>query len=70
VATTKISYYRNDATGVLAPPHWLGTTEDGRNLYCAVEGWTPVNEDGSTVDVECGDGGRHWIPATEGEGQS
>jgi hypothetical protein len=64
MATTKISYYRNDATGVLTPPHQLGQTEDGRPLYQAVEGWSPANEDGTTADVECDDDG-NWIPVEE-----
>jgi len=49
------SGYYNLATGELAPAHLLGTTNDGRNLYCRVEGWRP-NE----PYEEDADG--NWIP--------
>lgn len=61
-ANNKISHYRNDATGELSPPHRLGETEDGRPLYQFAAGWTPVNSDGETADVESDEDG-NWIPA-------
>ena len=52
----KFSAYRNLETDERAPPHRIGTTEDGRLLYSAQEGWEPVEP------YECDEDG-NWIPA-------
>lgn len=52
----KFNEYRNLTTGETAPAHLIGTTEDGRQLYQAIEGWEPVGE------YECDEDG-NWIPA-------
>lgn len=59
-----ITHYRNDATGELAPPHRLGTTEDGESIYQGVEGWTPVDSAGVEVEVEYVDTDGNWIVRT------
>ncbi len=46
--------YRNLATGETAPAHRIGETEDGRELFQAVEGWEPEFE------YECDQDG-NWI---------
>lgn len=33
---------RNTANGELAPVHWIGTDEDGRDVYASAEGWELV----------------------------
>lgn len=59
--TNTINCYRNDFTGELAPAHLLGN-RDGRPLYRALEGWTPVNAAGEPVAVDSDDDG-NWMPA-------
>jgi len=51
------SGYRNLETGEEAPAHLIGTTEDGRALYQAIEGWEPKepyesDEDGNWIPTE------------------
>ena len=55
-----ISFYRNEKTGELAPPHVIGTDEDGSKLYQYVEGWQPVDRDGKPVECEQDHDG-NWI---------
>lgn len=55
-----ISFYRSEQTGELAPPHVIGTDEDGTKLYQFVEGWVPVDYDGNPVECESDEDG-NWI---------
>lgn len=61
--TQTIHSYRNDSTGELAPPHRLGTDEDGATLYRSVEGWTPVDAEGNDIEVECDEDGNWTVGA-------
>ncbi len=57
-----ISYYRNDETGELSPPHCIGTDEDGRAICLFVEGWSPVDRDGNDLtDKLAADEDGNWI---------
>jgi len=54
----KITAYRNLSTGEHVPPHLIGTTEDGRNLYQGAEGFEPVepyetDKDGNWTLARC-----------------
>jgi hypothetical protein len=39
-------------TGIKSQPHRLGTTEDGRGIYMALEGWEPLDENEEPIEVE------------------
>ena len=44
----------------MAPPHWIGRTDDGREVYQFIEGWIPVREDNRPAIVDC-DGDGNWV---------
>jgi hypothetical protein len=48
----EVKYYRNTMTGIKSQPHRLGTTEDGRGIYMALEGWEPLDENEKPIEVE------------------
>jgi hypothetical protein len=48
----EVKYYRNTMTGIKSQPHRLGTTEDGRGIYMALEGWEPLDEKEEPIEVE------------------
>ena len=48
----EVKYYRNTMTGIKSQPHRLGTTEDGRGIYMALEGWEPLDENEEPIAVE------------------
>jgi hypothetical protein len=48
----EVKYYRNTMTGIKSQPHRLGTTEDGRGIYMALEGWEPLDENEEPIEVE------------------
>jgi C4-dicarboxylate-specific signal transduction histidine kinase len=47
----EVKYYRNTMTGIKSQPHRLGTTEDGRGIYMALEGWEPLDENEEPIEV-------------------
>lgn len=54
----RIDAYRDERTGEIAPPHRIGTTASGRNLYQAIDGWEPVC-------LQVGpDGEESYVPST------
>lgn len=57
---SEISYYRNIKTGEMAPPHLVGTDEEGNSLYQFVEGWEPVDYHGNPVECDSDSDG-NWI---------
>jgi hypothetical protein len=48
----EVKYYRNTMTGIKSQPHRLGTTEDGRGIYLALEGWEPLDENEEPIAVQ------------------
>jgi hypothetical protein len=56
----EVKYYRNTMTGIKSQPHRLGTTEDGRGIYMALEGWEPLDENEEPIEVEI-DAKGTWI---------
>lgn len=62
----RIATLHNLSTGEVAPPHFLGTDEDGRRLVVFVEGWQPYTGDGRCVYPEQDEDG-NWIEGTECE---
>lgn len=54
-----IANYRNDYTGELAAPHRLGVNAEGMPIYQGQAGWTPVDKDGSPVEVDA-DADGNW----------
>jgi hypothetical protein len=56
----EVKYYRNTMTGLKSQPHRLGTTEDGRGIYLALEGWEPLDENEEPIEVEIDSKGT-WI---------
>jgi hypothetical protein len=56
----EVTHYRNKMTGFQSQPHRIGTTEDGRGIYMALEGWEPLDEHGDAIDVEPDEKGT-WI---------
>ncbi len=59
-APANVAYYKNAASGELAPPHRIGVNEDGLTLYQFVKGWIPVDYDSN--EVECAqDYDGNWI---------
>jgi hypothetical protein len=61
-APMSISYYRNEKTGELAPPHIVGTDENGRRIYQFVEGWQPADATGVPIACESDYDG-NWLDA-------
>ena len=59
-----IANYKNESTGELAPPHRLGTTDDGEAIYQGVDGWTPVDREGNEVEVSYVDEDGNWVVAS------
>lgn len=59
-ATKTIWEYRNDKTGELAPPHRIGSNEEGKPIYQSIDGWTPVDSDGNEIECEYDYDG-NWI---------
>lgn len=59
-----ISYYRNETTDELAPPHLIGTDEEGRELYLFIDGWYPTDASGNEIECEQDCDG-NWIQPEE-----
>ena len=48
---------RNTTTNEISPAHLIGTSEDGRKIYQAVEGWELVTSE----SVECDADGNYLV---------